>query len=86
MSNTEPRYEVRRQDIVQGCEHENPRFCRAKTERTNHGDQLVHYVKAWHVWDHTTNDYAHGSGPGEFSSAKDAREFRDICADDQECE
>lgn len=70
------RFQMRRQDLESGCEHPNPRFCRARTVQTNHGDQLVHYVKAWHVWDLQRNDYAYGTSAGEFDNAKDARDFR----------
>lgn len=60
------RFEWRRQDIVEDCEHENPRFCKTKDG--------WHYIPAWHVWDNERNDYAEGTGPGEFDRARDARE------------
>ena len=66
---------VGRQDYPEPCDHPSRRQCRAKGPDGYGG--FWHNRPRWHVWDEEVNDYAAGTGPCEFESARAAREWRD---------
>jgi hypothetical protein len=64
-------FEIERQEFTTYCEHANgPRGCRAYWDRV--AGAWMHDVKAWHVWDTDRDDYAAGTGPGQFTTRRDA--------------